>query len=171
MSEKILFYSKTNSFCLELLEKLHKNRTILDTIVLIDINIHQSSIPRYITSIPSLLINDKGDINVLVDDELFEWVDSEINKLRSNISDWDPTTMSGYSDTFSSFGDNDNSQTDRSYTFMSNMDQYKINTPDAEDVGGNKIKKIKKKDGDMSGKLEMLQKQRDLDTPQRTQRQ
>jgi hypothetical protein len=54
---------------------------------------------------------------------------------------------------------------------MSNMDQYKINTPDAEDVGGNKIKKTKKKDDDMSGKLEMLQKQRDLDTPQRTQRQ
>tara|TARA_B110000037_G_C17112416_1_gene502443 strand:+ start:1595 stop:2125 length:531 start_codon:yes stop_codon:yes gene_type:complete len=176
MSEQILFYSKNCSFCTELLNKLYKNKEILEKIILININNHQLQIPRYIKSVPSLLVNDKGNINVLTDNELFEWVDAEINKLRSSILDWDPTTMSGYSGAFSFIGDED-SKNDRNYTFLTNVKQYKINTPDADSINGSNDsnegskKRSNKENNDISNKLEMLKQQRDMETPKSTSRQ
>ena len=56
---------------------------------------------------------------------------------------WDPVTMSGYSDDFSFIDEKDTVNNDRSYCYISTANSYKIETPNDDSREDLKLKIMK----------------------------
>ena len=95
MTEYILF-SKNCSYCIDLLNKLYKNNDLYNEMKLININNDQLNIPKFIKSVPSLIISENETHNLLVGMKFLNGM-KVLLKIDGDILDWDPTTMSGYS--------------------------------------------------------------------------
>ena len=165
-NEYILFFSKNCSYCTELLNKLYKNDDVLKQIVLININNKELKIPVFVKSVPSLIVNENNNQHLLVGTEIFNWLDEIIKDKDEEIKDWDPNTMSGYSDDFSFLEEKETVNNDRSYCYISTVNNYKINTPDDNSDSSSKYKK-----NDTDGALEKLLEMRKADTPAPAHRQ
>jgi len=165
-SEYILFFSKNCSFCTELLNKLYKNNEILKQIVLININNKQLKIPSFVKSVPSLIVNENNNQNLLVGSDIFNWLEEIIKEKEEKIKDWDPVTMSGYSDDFSFLEEKETVNNDRSYCYIETAKNYKINTPEDDSSANSKYKK-----DDTDGALEKLLALRKAETPASVPRQ
>ena len=131
MSEEyILFYSDQCRHSTEFLQKLYKNQGLYKKIVKIEVRDKSIKIPNYIKSVPTMVttINQKAEL--LVGNNLFEWLNSITSKNIANTSvdDWDPKAMSGgsYSDTFSFIG-NENA-TEKNFAYIATGNE-KIECP------------------------------------------
>lgn len=162
MTEYILFFSKNCSYCIDLLNKLYKNNDLYNEMKLININNEQLNIPKFIKSVPSLIISENETHNLLVGNEVFEWYESIIKKMDGDILDWDPTTMSGYSDDFSFIEEKETVNNDRSYCYISNVDRFKIDTPNDDT---NTSSKLQKSNTDVALEKMLSQRKMDIQSP------
>ena len=134
----VLFYSNKCIHSKEFLTLLHKDNTLNNQTTKVNVDNPNIKLPPYITSVPSLIINDNNKPNLLVGKKIFDWYNQKHKQNISNnsIMDWDPQTMSGYSDGFSYLENNDVMK--KAYSFLD--DNEKINTPDESNYDNNSSK-------------------------------
>lgn len=138
MSNKnlVLFYSNKCMHSKEFLNILHKDNNLNNQVTKVNVDNSNIQLPPYIKSVPSLIINENNKPNLLVGRKIFDWYNQKHKKEISNASimEWDPMTMSGYSDGFSYLEGDDIMK--KSYSFVN--DNETINTPDESNFDSNK---------------------------------
>ena len=99
----ILFYSNKCLHSKELLNLLHKDVQLNQKFTKINIDNPNIKIPPYVKSVPSAIITNNGQPNLMVGNAIFKWFNQRHSKTieTQSILDWDPQTMSGFSDGFS----------------------------------------------------------------------
>lgn len=124
----VLFYSNKCIHSKEFLTLLHKDSSLNNQTTKVNVDNPNIKLPPYIKSVPSLIINENNKPNLLVGRKIFDWYNQQHkqNISKDSIMDWDPCTMSGYSDGFSYLESDDVMK--KSYSFIDSND--KINTPD-----------------------------------------
>ncbi len=141
MSDKndyILFYSNKCLHSKELLNLLYKDPDLNQKFVKINIDTGNVKIPPYVKSVPTAIINTNGQPNLLVGSAIFSWYKQKHAAVieKQGIQDWDPHTMTGYSDGFSYL---DNPQViKKSFGFLN--ENNSIITPDEGSYGGSSEK-------------------------------
>lgn len=167
-NEYTLFYSDKCKYSIDFLNKIKSNKSIFNSMSKIEITKTNYKIPPYIKSVPSLIITSNGKSRLLVNKDLFQWLQSNTQQQYNNgiqqgggIMDWDPMAMSGgsYSDSFS-FIDSNNA-TVKNFSFLDSNVQT-INCPQNDEEfskGDDYSKKPINQD------LEKLMEQRRLDVP------
>lgn len=156
----VLFYSDKCLHSKELINLLYKNQDIYNKFVKINIDITKMKIPPYIKSVPSAIIPINGQPKLLVGVQIFEWYNS-INKQmvqKQDISDWDPSSMTGYSDNFS-YLSNASEPSEKNYLYLNNENSGRIYTP--EDNGNNSKKTDDNPRSSLDYNLEKMKLQRD----------
>ena len=162
-NEYLLFYSKKCIYSTDLINKLYKNQDLYRKFILINVNNKKFKIPSFVKSVPSMLITENGNRELLVGSQVFDWLKNNTVKVENKgIEDWDPVTMSGYSDSFS-YLENDTSAMQKNYSFLGNK-QEKINTPSEGSNVKNNQSNVTKSKTDMA--YEKLLASRRSDTPQ-----
>ena len=132
----VLFYSNKCIHSKEFLSMLHKDADLNNNVTKVNVDNPNIKLPPYIQSVPSLIVNENNKPNLLVGSKIFEWYNQKHKQNISNdsVMDWDPTTMTGYSDGFSYLGSDDVIK--KSYSFLDN--DQKINTPDESNYDSGK---------------------------------
>ena len=99
----ILFYSNKCLHSKELLNLLYKDVELNQKFTKINIDNPGIKIPPYVKAVPTAIITSNGKPNLLVGSAIFNWYKQKhaVVVEQKGISDWDPLTMSGYSDGFS----------------------------------------------------------------------
>jgi hypothetical protein len=167
-SDYILFYSNKCLHSKELLTLLYKDVELNQKFTKINIDNKGIKIPPYIKAVPSAIITTSGQPNLLVGNAIFKWFNQRHtqNIETQSILDWDPQTMSGFSDGFS-YLENNNSIIKRSFAFVS--DNIAISTPnpesytDTRNEGNNTKSDMKKKQFD--NEYEQFMNQRKNEVP------
>lgn len=154
-NEYIFFYSNYDNNSKLLKDKMIKNYELYKNFHLININDKKLRIPKFITHIPALLITENGNTQVLFEPDASKWVmyksgigqgqqqqqeqnigggqQQEETMGGQGINEWDPSSMSGFSDNFSSLG-TDNGMV-KNFSFLG-QGQERINTPDSDNTFG-----------------------------------
>lgn len=124
----VLFYSNKCLHSKELLSLLVKDVSLNQKFTKINVDNANIKLPAYIKSVPTAIITINGRPNILVGSNIFKWYQETHKKAveSQSILDWDPHTMSGYSDGFSYISTNDVMK--KSFAFLS--DNNSIITPD-----------------------------------------
>jgi len=165
--EYLLFYSKNCIYSTDFINKLFKNQNLYKKFVLINVNNKDIKIPQFIKSVPSILITENNQRNLLVGSQVFDWLKKSCNvKSNKDIENWDPITMSGYSDSFSYL--EESNAMEKNYSFL-NSSIEKINTPDE----GSNITKpgtnVPKSKTDLAYENLMAQRRQEIPNPLRRQ--
>ena len=136
-SDYILFYSNKCLHCKELLTLLYKDAELNQKFTKINIDNNGIKIPPYVKVVPTAIINTNGQPNLLAGNAIFKWFNQTHTKVveTQSIQDWDPQTMSGFSDGFS-YLENNNPVIKRSFAFVS--DNISISTPNPETYTDNR---------------------------------
>jgi hypothetical protein len=124
----VLFYSNKCLHSKELLSLLVKDVSLNQKFTKINVDNANIKLPAYIKSVPTAIITINGRPNILVGSNIFKWYQETHKKAveSQSILDWDPHTMSGYSDGFSYISTNDVMK--KSFAFLN--DNNSIITPD-----------------------------------------
>jgi hypothetical protein len=132
----VLFYSNKCIHSKEFLNLLYKDAELNNQTTKVNVDNPNIKLPPYIKSVPSLIINENNKPNLLVGSKIFDWYNQKHKQNISNdsVMDWDPTTMTGYSDGFSYLESDDVIK--KSYSFLDN--DQKINTPDESNYDSGK---------------------------------
>ena len=125
----ILFYSNRCLHSKELLNLLYKDVELNQKFTKINIDNPNIKIPPYIKSVPTAIIPNNGKPSLMVGTNIFSWYNQLHSKKveTQGILDWDPHTMSGYSDGFS-YLTNTSDVMKKSFAFLNDSDT--IITPD-----------------------------------------
>lgn len=137
-NEYILFYSNRCLHSKELLTLLYKDVEINQKFTKINIDNSNIKIPPYVKSVPTAIIPHNGKQTLMVGSDIFKWYNQKHTKAveTQGIQDWDPATMSGYSDGFSYLSNNDVMK--KSYSFLD--DKEIIITPDEKNYSNDNEK-------------------------------
>ena len=132
----VLFYSNKCIHSKEFLTLLHKDNNLNNQTTKVNVDNPNIKLPPYIKSVPSLIVNENNKPNLLVGSKIFDWYNQKHkqNISKETIMEWDPCTMSGYSDAFSYLENEDVMK--KSYSFVNDDD--KINTPDESNFESSK---------------------------------
>jgi hypothetical protein len=124
----VLFYSNKCLHSKELLGLLVKDVTLNQKFTKINVDNPNIKLPAYVKSVPTAIVTLNSKPNILVGSNIFKWYNESHKKVIENqaILDWDPHTMSGYSDGFSYISTNDVMK--KSFSFLD--DANSIITPD-----------------------------------------
>lgn len=124
----ILFYSNRCLHSKEFLTILSKDSELNQKFNKINIDTGNVRIPPYVTSVPTAIITIEGKPNKLVGTQIFNWYKQIRAKKQETevIQDWDPSTMTGYSDGFSYL--ENPTVMKKSFAFLTDNDS--ITTPD-----------------------------------------
>ena len=124
----VLFYSNKCMHSKEFLNLLYKDNNLNNQTTKVNVDNPNIKLPPYIKSVPSLIINENNKPNLLVGKKIFDWYNQKHKQNISNdsIMEWDPCTMSGYSDAFSYLENDDVMK--KAYSFVNENES--INTPD-----------------------------------------
>ena len=143
-NEYIFFYSNYDNVSKLLQDKLIKNYELYKNFHCININNRKLKIPKFITHIPAFLITENGNTQILFEPDASNWLKERSGGVsngqqaqngQGSINDWDPSSMSGFSDSFSSL-ESENGMV-KNFSFLGQQEQ-KINTPESDNnVGGN----------------------------------
>lgn len=138
-SEYLFFYSNFDTNSKELMDKLYKNHDLYQKFHLININNKKlrSLIPRSITQIPAFLITENGQrFPPLFGAKALEWIKERNIQAsgESELSSWDPSGMTGFSDSFSSLDDNEG-EMKKNYSYLGGQSES-IYTPDSQPISG-----------------------------------
>ena len=161
----ILFYSNKCLHSKELLILLRKDPALNQKFVKINIDTGNVKIPPYVKSVPTAIITSNGQPQLMVGSAIFKWYNQMHTKAveTQGIQDWDPHTMSGYSDGFSYLTNADVMK--KTFSFVN--ENNTIQTPDesnySNDGGsGSKKDQVKTK---LDGDYENFVNQRKFDVP------
>ena len=99
MNTLILFCSNKCRYSNEILQNINKDANLVSTIKIANIDNNKIKIPPYITNVPSLLIVNNNKKNILVGDEIINWVNK--NRTNNSIVEFDKMEMGGFSDKYS----------------------------------------------------------------------
>ena len=163
-NEYILFYSNKCLHSKELLNLLYKDPQLNQKFTKINIDNNNVKIPPYVKSVPSAIITTNGKASLLVGSAIFNWYNQMHTKIvqKEGIQDWDPHTMTGYSDGFSYLTESSDVMK-KSFSFINDKDDNI--TPDeknySNDNKGGKTQEKTKLDGD----FESFMNQRKFDVP------
>ena len=124
----VLFYSNKCLHSKELLGLLVKDVSLNQKFTKINVDNPNLKLPPYVKSVPTAIITINNKPNILVGSNIFKWYQETHKKVveSQSILDWDPHTMSGYSDGFSYISTNDVMK--KSFAFLN--DNNAIITPD-----------------------------------------
>lgn len=169
MESYTLYFSQRCKFSMKFLEKLKSSPELFQKCKKIEISSARGQLPPYIKSVPSLVITVNGKSSLLVNKDLFNWLNSKMNTNQNNqqqpqggngqILDWDVCAMGGgtYSDNFS-FLDAPQQATMKNFTYLENSPQS-INCPQE----GDKPMNDDYSKTDLSKSYERLMEQRNND--------
>lgn len=130
----VLFYSSRCLHSKEFMQLLYKDSDLNQKFTKVNIDNKNIKIPPYIKAVPSIIVQDGGQPNLLVGSKIFDWYNNmhKKNVVQNSIEDWDPCTMTGYSDGFSYLENSDVMK--KSYSFLSDSNNS-ITTPDEKNYG------------------------------------
>lgn len=129
----VLFHSSKCLHSKEFLQLLYKDVELNQKFTKVNVDNPNVKLPPYVKAVPSMIVTENGKPSLLVGSKIFDWY-KQLNKKNdnlNNIQDWDPSTMTGYSDGFSYLENPDVMK--KSFSFLS--DEDKIITPDEKNYG------------------------------------
>ena len=161
--EYILFYSNKCLHCKELLNLLYKDVQLNQKFTKINIDNSNVKIPPYVKSVPTAIITVNGSPSLLVGSGIFKWYNQMHSTTieKQGIQDWDPHTMTGYSDGFSYLSDKSDVMK-KSFSFITDKDG--IITPDEKNYSNESSDKTQPKTK-LDGDFETFMNQRKYDVP------
>lgn len=162
-NENILFYSNKCLHSKELLNLLHKDVELNQKFTKINVDNRNIKIPPYVKAVPTAIININGKPNLMVGSDIFKWYEqmhSKINK-ENSIENWDPLTMTGYSDGFSYLSEDSNVMK-KNFSFVNENNM--IVTPDEKNYSNEDDKKNQQK-SQFDNEYETFMNQRKFDVP------
>ena len=162
-SDYILFFSNKCLHSKELIILLSKDVELNQKFTKINIDNSNIKIPPYVKSVPTAIIPQNGQPSLMVGSQIFKWYNQNHKKVveTQGIQDWDPHTMSGYSDGFSYLSNPDVIK--KSFSFLTENDS--IITPDEKNYSGdNKGDKDQPKT-QLDNDFDNLMSQRKFDVP------
>jgi hypothetical protein len=159
----ILFYSNKCLHSKELLNLLHKDVQLNQKFTKINIDNPNIKIPPYIKSVPSAIITSNGQPSLMVGSQIFKWYNQNHTKAveTQGIQDWDPYTMSGYSDGFSYLTNPDVIK--KSFSFLTENDS--IITPDEKNYSGDSKGNKDQPKTQLENDYDSFMSQRKMDVP------
>ena len=130
----VLFYSSRCLHSKEFMQLLYKDSDLNQKFTKVNIDNKNIKIPPYIKAVPSIIVQEGGQPSLLVGSKIFDWYNNmhKKNVVENSIQDWDPCTMTGYSDGFSYLENSDVMK--KSYSFLSDSNNS-ITTPDEKNYG------------------------------------
>jgi hypothetical protein len=147
-TKHILFYSNFCQFSNEVYKKIEK-MNIKDRFILINISQRKYKIPSIITTVPTILLDDKKTL--IVEDNLDKFLEKLYNTLNKDIDPF--TNMKSISNDYSFLDDDSNSQIRGN--FGSINDDFRIETPPEDSSGGNS--------GSITDRMNNMQQNRNSD--------
>jgi hypothetical protein len=140
MGDYLLFFSSKCLHCKELLTLFSKDFDLNQKFLKISVDNPNFKIPPYIKSVPSAIIPTNGQPKLLVGNDIFKWFNASHTKTveKLGIQDWDPHTMTGYSDGFSYIENPEVIK--KSFAFLNDTNNNII-TPDENSYSGNNNEK------------------------------
>jgi len=162
--EYLLFYSSRCLHSKEFLNILTKDVQLNKKFTKVNIDNKSIKIPPYIKAVPSAIITVNGNPQLLVGSSIFKWYNETHKKAvqEQDISDWDPTTMTGYSDGYS-YIDNGNDAHKKSFAFLD--ENHQIYAPEEKAYSGGDDRKSGGVKTEMDMNFERMKNQRDLEVP------
>lgn len=161
----ILFYSNKCLHSKELLLMLSKDVELNQKFTKINIDNPNIKIPPYVKAVPTAIISVEGKPSLMVGSNIFKWFKQRHSKVveTQSIQDWDPHTMTGYSDGFSYLSDKSDVMK-KSFSFITDSDN--IITPDEKNYSndGDKGKKNQPKT-QLDNDFESFMNKRQYDVP------
>jgi len=135
-SDYVLFYSNKCLHSKELLTLLYKDNELNQKFTKINIDSTNVKIPPYVKAVPTAIITTNGEASLLVGSNIFKWYNQRHAKVveEQGIQDWDPHTMTGYSDGFSYLENSDVMK--KSFAFLTD-NENNIVTPDEKNYSDN----------------------------------
>ena len=129
----ILFHSNKCLHSKEFLQLLYKDVELNQKVTKVNIDNQNIKVPPYVKAVPTLIITENQKPSLLVGSKIFDWYKTIHKKSAeaNSIQDWDPSTMTGYSDGFSYLENSDVMK--KSFSFLE--DEDKIMTPDEKNYG------------------------------------
>ena len=177
MESYTLYFSEKCKFSMKFINQLKTNQDLFKKCRKIEISQVRGQIPPYIKSVPSLIVTTNGQSSLLVNKDLFLWLNSKTASQNPShqpqggngqILDWDVCAMGGgtYSDNFS-FLDAPQQATMKNFTYLDSAPQQ-LNCPQE----GDNYKDVERPRGDDYSKsqtnmdYERMIEQRNADMPQ-----
>ena len=148
LQKHILFFSNFCQFSNEVCKKIEK-LNIKNSFIMINISQKKYKIPSMITTVPTILLNDKRTI--LQEDKIDKFLDEVYSKLNKNIDPF--TNTSGISNNFSFLDDDSNKS--MSSMFGSTKEEFRIVTPPEDGNDANS--------GSITDRMNNMQQSRNLD--------
>jgi len=167
-SDYILFYSNKCLHSKEFLNLLYKDNELNQKFTKINIDNTNVKIPPYVKAVPTAIVSNNGEPSLLVGSNIFKWYNQRHTKTveTQGILDWDPHTMTGYSDGFS-YLENSNDVMKKSFAFIKDDDN--IITPDEKNYSDGD-KKSNQPKTELDSQYENFVNQRKYDVPASTPR-
>ena len=191
-SNYMLFYSNNCIHSKEFISQLYKNPAIYNKFIKIDVQNTKVTIPKCVKAVPTIIIKSaNASPQVYTGDEVFNWYNQLLSRLRKNdvstvptsnlgngaaksvggIADYDPCTMSGFSDGFAYLEDKtvQSNPIEHRFEFLGRNSVHPVENMASmqTQVGGKKSTEDK---NGLAGAYEQLMAQRSLDIPQPPER-
>ncbi len=148
LQKHILFFSNFCQFSNDVCKKIEK-LNIKNNFIMINISQKKYKIPSMITTVPTILLNDKKTI--LQEDKIDKFLDEVYNKLNKNIDPF--TNTSGISNNFAFLDDNSNKS--MLSMFGSTKNDFHIITPPEDGNDPNS--------GSITDRMNNMQQNRNMD--------
>ena len=160
----ILFYSKQCPHCKKFAELLFKLPQINDKFVKISVDVRSQRLPSFVKRVPTIVVHDQGERQVLNDANVFGWINQYLKKTNKvNLVPYDQGGMSSsLSDGFSFLGEKEGQEAEHTFAWMDKMQDTRIGlVADGSDgpTTGSQVSKISE------GQLERYMTNRDRDIP------
>jgi len=189
----MLFYSNNCIHSREFINQLYKTPAIYSSFIKIDVQNTKVNIPKCVKAVPTIIIKSVNTSpQVFTGDEVFKWYNQLMSRLQKSdpskgpapasnlgngtakslggISDYDPCTMSGFSDGFAYLEDKtvQSNPIEHQFEFLGRSMHPVENMAQMQtQVGGKKSDEDK---NGLAGDYERLMAQRSMDIPQPPER-
>lgn len=154
MNKDIIFYSNYCTYSKEIINQISKTK-INDNILYISVDDDNIELPPFIKAVPTIyLVKEK---KIVTDESIAEWIKEKLGKPKEDtLQAYFGSNDSSYASSFSTLDESENKPYISAYTFLG--DEQQIETPEEDDLGGDKKNKESNNFG--SSNLDMLQQQR-----------
>jgi len=141
---------------------LHKDVNLNEKFLKVNVDNSSIKLPPYVKVVPTVIITANGKPNLLEGTQIFKWFNDTHQKevQNQNIMEWDPLSMSGYSDNFSYIDNNEMMKK----SFSEINEEIKISTPDDTQYSGEGKKKDSAKN-EFDSNYEQFMNQRKVEVP------